>query len=65
VQAAPETGAKRDRSSRPGAWSGETERWRADRLPGPTSGGIPVQPDLDRRHQSGECARRAAAAGAP
>ena len=37
----------------------------ADRLPGPTSGGVPVQPELDRRHQSGECALRAAAAGAP
>ena len=27
--------------------------------------GVPVQPELDRRHQSGQCARRAAAAGAP
>jgi hypothetical protein len=37
----------------------------ADRLPGPTSGGVPAQPELDRRHQSGQCALRAAAAGAP
>ena len=35
------------------------------RLPGPTSGGVPAQPELDRRHQSGQWARRDAAAGAP